>query len=353
MTSSRWRLHFSSLEFPRHHLLNLSNYVGRRAQHILNATVKGGVQVGPSTVNRDRKESKSKGNQPRIYLPGDLLPAGKTDIVVIAPSVFKGSGFTQRSLSDEELLDVYDLQVGIRESIKELLVSDQTRGKELLQTIVESPPGKLTSHVAGAGLKTLIELFKADGALDTTDDVGDPTDTTQDAEEDEIQMIDWLIFEKDHSALNDEKAARDDDQEAEVLQWDNYIVNEYNPDLEWNEMEQLRLISKGTGARGRQLEALICQKGEITEEHSRLFTLLRNTLLNYNKRRLVKSFSAYLKQQYGTKWNEKVSKNKKLRRDLSVGRDVLKRYGKCNWWDWVEGSTLVFWRWHPSVQKFA
>eukprot|EP00957_Ditylum_brightwellii_P098755 7523069-Ditylum_brightwellii.AAC.1 len=35
------------------------------------------------------------------------------------------------------------------------------------------------------------------------------------------------------------------------------------------------------------------------------------------------------------------------------GRDVIDRAANSTWWDWCEGSTLVFWQWTPECRNEA
>eukprot|EP00957_Ditylum_brightwellii_P071515 5437157-Ditylum_brightwellii.AAC.1 len=36
-----------------------------------------------------------------------------------------------------------------------------------------------------------------------------------------------------------------------------------------------------------------------------------------------------------------------------VERDVIDRAANYTWWDWYEGSTLVFWQWTPEYKNKA
>jgi len=44
---------------------------------------------------------------------------------------------------------------------------------------------------------------------------------------------------------------------------------------------------------------------------------------------------------------------RELRRDLSAGREVLIRVTRSSWWDWDQGSALLFWRWPGYFGTFA
>jgi hypothetical protein len=40
-----------------------------------------------------------------------------------------------------------------------------------------------------------------------------------------------------------------------------------------------------------------------------------------------------------------------LSRDCTVGRRVLAQLAQADWWNYTEGSTLIFWRWPPGLQR--
>ena len=42
---------------------------------------------------------------------------------------------------------------------------------------------------------------------------------------------------------------------------------------------------------------------------------------------------------------------RELLKDLDSAQDAIRRYADSTWWDWSEGSTLHFWKWHPEYQK--
>ena len=37
-------------------------------------------------------------------------------------------------------------------------------------------------------------------------------------------------------------------------------------------------------------------------------------------------------------------------RDVAVCKDALVRVCKSNWWEWLDGSTLLYWRWPKEFQ---
>jgi hypothetical protein len=76
----------------------------RRLQDVLSTTELGLVSEDPERLKKDQ----------RILLPTDLLPAGGSSGLVIAPSVFSPTKWTKRSLTDSELAVAFDVPVAMQ-----------------------------------------------------------------------------------------------------------------------------------------------------------------------------------------------------------------------------------------------
>lgn len=84
--------------------------------------------------------------------------------------------------------------------------------------------------------------------------------------------------------------------------------------------------------------------------------VLRRFFLKTWIRRVWKSFMMYLVQEYGKDWalhNTKCRDKSELRKDISQFVDCAFRARGATWLEWVEGSTLFFWRWAKDFRKMA
>ena len=106
-------------------------------------------------------------------------------------------------------------------------------------------------------------------------------------------------------------------------------------------------------------------------------TWLRDRLLHRVKVRLYGEFVAYLRAQHaalyslflthGKKWivEQERSPNhqggwafssSQLREfwsDLEAGTNVLSSYQHSRFFEWSRGSTLIYWRWYPTLRRIA
>lgn len=354
----------------RHHTL-FRDSVQRTLGHFMKDTVKGGITVGS-----DRAQSGLSLGAQRTFRSEDRIPFGRSKIPVVSRSVFASSGFVKRYLSLEELFDAYDLQIETAE-----LLSIAQKGSDLFHNhVIHSCPSKVTRRVIEATLCSRVQEERKAGR----------------AEGSEIApggRVKWLEFEDPDAALNDEKAARDDDLQADEAQWDNYVIKHFDPKSEWEEMlrtscvldkhgEKREWAEKSAEALAAGTSPLICSAGKaVSAAHTKLFNLLRGILLTRNKRNLRKSFSSYCSETYGRNWlvelldyrrerklrlfargvNGKrrrdpgydLVKLEELEKDVCTGTEAMERYGGSSWWDWTLGSTLHFWRWHPEYRKQA
>jgi len=76
---------------------------------------------------------------------------------------------------------------------------------------------------------------------------------------------------------------------------------------------------------------------------------IRHLGLRVWRRNVRVSLLSYLKQMYGPAW----ATCQAGRRDREVGRECLWRTTFCDWWEWLRGSTLFFWRWPPGQRHLA
>ena len=76
-------------------------------------------------------------------------------------------------------------------------------------------------------------------------------------------------------------------------------------------------------------------------------------------------FVTCMRQKYGEKfWKAGLSSSRKRKRDtigcgpqlkvdLQVGREALEHCLAASWWEWKEGSSLLFWKWPGGLQQKA
>jgi hypothetical protein len=78
-------------------------------------------------------------------------------------------------------------------------------------------------------------------------------------------------------------------------------------------------------------------------------TAIRDFSLRWWRRRVLKSLLGYLCNAHGPQW----SHNPDARHEKEVGADCLRRAAGADWWEWRQGSTLMFWRWPEYARKLA
>ncbi len=57
----------------------------------------------------------------------------------------------------------------------------------------------------------------------------------------------------------------------------------------------------------------------------------------------------YLHNAHGPQW----SQNPDAHHEKEVGADCLWRAAGADWWEWRQGSTLMFWHWPEYARKLA
>jgi len=82
-----------------------------------------------------------------------------------------------------------------------------------------------------------------------------------------------------------------------------------------------------------------------------LIHALRHFLLRVYCRRLFKSYTTYIKITFPTQWSTYCNGDRshtygEFTKSIESGREVLCKVTKCTWFEWVDGSALVFWKWH-------
>ena len=180
--------------------------------------------------------------------------------------------------------------------------------------------------------------------------------------------------------VEDVTAAKHDDAEVDVLQWDIWSVNSFCSNVPY-------LASTSTSDTTTLLRPLVCVKDTFRlETHGRLFNALR--VLLHRKYRLIvtRSLLKYLSESHKStqhtflvvrevvirgirrtftspSWIQRIKSRKRkscgddglneLRKDIEVGRDAILRVSNSSWWLWDGGSTIFYWRWPAVYSKSA
>ena len=284
LTHGKYRV-LSSCPIEKSFLYRASE-VRPRLKHILRG-IESGVRVGVDEV------STLLGSQG--YLNGEnLVGTGISKVPVLSPSVFHGkTDLVRRCLSARELMDVYDVDVCVQES---LINYSKSRKQAPLNTFVRQVPGKVLYRLALAVLQP--ELLRSPvtqskvtfsmekevkgevntspqekeesrkrslPAIITTDDPGPgPTATPSEAKVD-------LQLPRVPCDDDNVKAAKNDDAQANTSEWN---------------------VRAGSRIPG----------GYSAETHDPILDLYRDACLRWYSNKVRKSFTTYLKLTYGKDW---------------------------------------------------
>ena len=186
--------------------------------------------------------------------------------------------------------------------------------------------------------------------------------------------LEWLQYES--IALNDEKAARNDDAVIQTEQWDLYLLRSLNPDYQLSMIGGYTELQEQWNLKRNQ-KPLICSVLIPTSAHTHLFKVLRKASSTRFARNVYLSFKNYMYHKYGkdryqigislfhsSYGNRRRNELKKLFEEdehlldefikkLPVGREAVERACGSSFWDWDKGSSLFFWRWPTKFQKEA
>ncbi len=290
-----------------------------------------------------------------------------------------------REVTIRELMDIYDLEISVQNSLHEFWTSTNTTPS---REFTQQTPMKALFTPASQVLTALVQQSQVDtpvppatpipvpdillqSELPSTAPSADPTSLF--GMEPDSPHID-LASTAQQSHI---KAVKHDDAEVDVEEWDRWTVDNYHPPTPAD-------------------APIICIPGTYNEDTKRRFQVLRKFMLRVYKRRLLRGFLKFLNHEHdnGKKvpfsctysvfqeeggvrsklsisatvevspWclpklpkriprrrkNSKPPHNDDLLRDLIRGIDCLERAGRATFWKWDDGSSIFFWRW-PSRYK--
>ena len=268
----------------------------------LDPTVFGPPQTCAETVaaNRPARRGVVERASDGGVLPWGLMPSDDVTEGVWSPCVFNTEGWTRRKVSSMEVGALWDLPVGWQKKYKSVPLEELD--------FVGSTPGKLLwdlgSRIEGLGTKRAFSTSAEEG-------VGG------------YGLFSFPELEEAQEAVA--KAAKNDDAAVHFERWDRCAAKAAG--LQWG-------VSKSDDART-----------------SRAFDTLRHAMLGFRSRFMWREFSAFMRKKHGLNWLMSGCPECKL--DREAGADALYRSGSASWWEWTNGSTLCFWRWHPEFQPFA
>jgi hypothetical protein len=314
------------------------------------------------------------------------------------PSVETYSVYTKdipvkRLITEDELLDIYDLELGVQAELKSYW---NRSGMTSTRSYVDQVPVKVLRAVAMRVVKGISSTNSAtlpcdsgsvtssidsnetfqmsncqaasnviDGSLESDSDSGSIAA--------ELRVDDSSVDQTDS-----DKAAKEDDAEAVSEDWDRWTVENFNFDS-----------SSST--------PVICTGVYDSATHQPFFDSLRGLMIRRYRKNVMLSFVRYLKSEYYgnhlgdlrlrdlfeermgggksldfdlstlpevvrvprwtvNRYKLQSSRKKKqqleeLKKDLEVGRDAVGRAANASWWNWDAGSTLFFWRWPKWSKK--
>jgi hypothetical protein len=276
--------------------------------------------------------------QPSSGKPGGSLKWGAKGGRVRAKCVFSPTGWVERSMSMDEVLDVYDVGRSERAAMK--LVWGEYKEKwswaftrqipmrvllRCLEVVLHQQEGTPGRRRNG---NTLVKGEEKRRCLGIEDE--------DRVEAMELQVLGMLPKEstvrgtKGAEKANDKLEAKNDHAQAQVEEWNR-----------------------------RALAYLI--KGEaLTSRQSRALDVVRRAMLRryrHYKYGVIRSFRLFMKKKHGINWMEDMWKEgrkrrgkKEIGRDYTVGLDAIHRASNASFWDWSDGSTVFFWRWPEELQ---
>jgi hypothetical protein len=272
----------------------------------------------------------------QMDVPVSKVPWKHKSLKVLSRSVFATTGWVRRNITLKELMDVYDVGVGDRKKMLQVVSNHQAEG--FPEEFVQQVPMRVLLRV----LEVLNEFqtLSKDTKMPTSEirDLEDGQNTsTLEQKLKSKQGIQRVDSTRAEGVSDGEKLhSKNDDAEARVVNWNVRVC------------ERL----------GREYVAAI---------HDKALDSLRKLELSWsrsNKWGVIRSFRRYMAKEYGLEWLSKVhqyhqgkwqiaGKNleEEMLRDYEVGIDAISRALAASFWDWDDGSTVFFWRWPEEHRK--
>ena len=348
VTDGEWAFYSPNIELPS----EKSFGIHRVLKHVLRTT------EGASSVRQlpDAISNVLSPNSRAIWK--DKTP------VVSTFSVFDKTGPVTRVVSEEELMDIYDVELNTQQSLLKYWRHSKSKSS---RSYSQQIPTKVLREVSLRLVKVLTQIDRH-----VKERSGEPMKTKAPLEASKLSaendakptlVTNAVVGVEDtrEKAESRERAACNDDAEAVPEDWDIWLVNNFDHES---------VIPK------------ICNGKYDDETHRPFFTSLRDLMMRRYKKNVLRSLLNYLKLEHckGRKFQDKKviitkagrkltidlpewikhrkkqegnkhSKYTELWKDLEIGRDAVGRAANSTWWNWDAGSTLFFWRWPTWTKK--
>ena len=357
--------------------------------------------LGADPIPRDKTPVISIGN---VLDSRGLAPSqDMTNVQVVVGCVFNPSKIGVRPLTLFELGALQDVPILLLDHLR---LRGGLEGRALLKLFIQEHPSKvlflgsdylLSAYVrgggatasAGAGAGPLASLKTAGRTAVTTrgmEDEAEDTFVKREVERMENERTEWN---------------KDDDSPIHFHIWDEMFLRS------WKNSCKERVIGDDWIRPTDQVDILPCKDprdGKFSDTQLKMkmslprwrwaLMKLRAGALRYWRRKMTRDFIAYLQNNYTTHMPERpsswVQASLKRRKVLgktravlsygwasdgkehyvrnwkraraqprlvescwSVGRDCIQRTANSLWWDWAEGSALLFWKWPASHIDWA
>ena len=309
------------------------------------------------------------------------LPRVK-NIAVEYGSVYLRDKPVLRAITDREMMEVYDVEIPTQLDLESFWAQSKVKAT---RAFCSAAPAKLLRSAARAALLVSGSVTILDLGVDNRSTKTAPQDVKVDAFDPKAPPKHG--YEQDIPAdpgkeevpledmKPDVKAVKSDDAQVDSAQWDLWCVNHFD-------------------LTGVTIPAKVCVPGTYcSERHGRLFSAMRNWMHRLYRRRVVRGLLKYLNEKYdGSKrlireevefvledrvvkrqylvsaWTKRRVKSKKpsrkrkqrrskatpvnddLSKDLNAGLDCVERTARSDWWNWSDGSRILFWRWPKRYQ---
>jgi hypothetical protein len=258
---------------------------------------------------------------------------------VTARCVFSPTGWTERPMSADEVMDVYDIKRKDRDAMLEIW------GRER-----ETWPFPFMRQIPVRVLERCFEVLILPSIVRRMIKRPNPGERTLDPDlkrtkdnlsvgegvermEEELMRGTKESFNKPpggiKKAIDAKLEAKNDDAQARVEEWDRRACQHLQGSGDWAQQQ-------------------------------RACDLLRRAMLRryrHYKYGIIRSFRLYMNRKHGEEWlvtlrreMKKRRGQKEIGRDYDVGMDSIRRALRASFWEWEDGSTIFFWRWPSALQ---
>ena len=262
VTDGAWTCYVQNLVLPISKLAP----VHRTLRHVLRTTEGG-----------SSKRALSKRQFPP-FTPGSRIIWGDKFPSVITYSVFDKQKDVERMITEEELMDMYDIELGVQADLKAFWSANKLSSS---RSYVKQVPTKVLRAI---GLRVVNGLRNGESISDEDSSVkSDETLIASNKDSNNWKRDD----ESSTGSLDDldsiageirEKAACNDEEEAASEDWDIWLVNNFTSKSE--------------------KPPLVCSGNYDSELHGKLFEGLRSLLIRRYRRNVLQSFLRYLRLEY-------------------------------------------------------